>query len=91
MRKAVLLRPDDDVAVALTDLEQGEVIAVGDNEVRCLAAIPFAHKIAVRGIPKGERVRKYGAPIGVATQDIQKGEHVHVHNLRGERGREVNL
>ncbi len=33
-------------------------------------------------IQKGERVIKYGFPIGVATADIKEGEHVHSHNLK---------
>ena len=40
------------------------------------------HKYAVCDISKGERIIKYGYPIGVATTDIRKGEHVHSHNLK---------
>ncbi len=40
------------------------------------------HKYAVRDIQKGEKVIKYGFPIGVATSDIRKGEQVHSHNLK---------
>ena len=40
------------------------------------------HKIALCDISKGENVIKYGFPIGHATQDIKKGEAVHVHNLK---------
>ncbi len=40
------------------------------------------HKYALKDIKKGENVIKYGSPIGHATQDISKGEHVHVHNLK---------
>ena len=40
------------------------------------------HKYADRDIKAGELVIKYGQPIGHATEDIQKGEHVHTHNLR---------
>ncbi len=43
--------------------------------------IPAGHKIALRDIPKGTAVIKYGYPIGIATQDIQAGTHVHTHNL----------
>lgn len=38
-------------------------------------------KYALRDIPKGENVVKYGNPIGHATKDIRKGEWVHSHNL----------
>ena len=32
-------------------------------------------------------MRKYGEVIGAATRDIRVGEHVHVHNVEGKRGR----
>lgn len=40
------------------------------------------HKYAAREISKGENVIKYGNPIGHATEDIKKGEHVHTHNMK---------
>ena len=40
------------------------------------------HKYAVRDISEGENIIKYGQPIGHATCDIKKGEHVHTHNLK---------
>jgi len=43
--------------------------------------VPAGHKIALRDIPKGSAVMKYGYPIGVATADIRAGEFVHTHNL----------
>ena len=40
------------------------------------------HKYALRDIRQGEDVIKYGQPIGHATRDIAKGEHIHTHNLK---------
>ena len=40
------------------------------------------HKYALRDISKGENIIKYGNPIGHATADIKKGEHVHTHNVK---------
>lgn len=40
------------------------------------------HKYAVRDISAGENIVKYGMPIGHATADIKRGEHVHSHNLK---------
>ena len=40
------------------------------------------HKYALVDIKAGENVIKYGNPIGHATVDIKKGEHVHTHNVR---------
>ena len=40
------------------------------------------HKYALGAIKKGADVIKYGMPIGIATEDISAGEHVHTHNMR---------
>ena len=40
------------------------------------------HKYAARDIKCGEDIIKYGNPIGHATADIKKGEHVHTHNVK---------
>ena len=50
-----------------------------DNVDICL---DDGHKYALRDISKGENIIKYGQPIGHATCDIKKGEHVHSHNLK---------
>lgn len=40
------------------------------------------HKYALKDIAVGETIVKYGNPIGHATADIKKGEHVHSHNMK---------
>lgn len=44
--------------------------------------IETGHKKALCHINKGEKVIKYGFPIGIATEDINEGDHVHSHNLK---------
>lgn len=44
--------------------------------------IKDGHKYALQDIQPGEMIMKYGCPIGHATQAIQKGEHVHTHNVK---------
>ncbi len=41
-----------------------------------------SHKYALRDIKRGENIIKYGQPIGHATEDIAKGDHVHTHNVK---------
>jgi len=67
----------DSTATALRDMAAGEE-ALG---VTLTEAIGKGHKVAVKPIAAGEPVLKFGFPIGVATRDIQPGEHVHVHNV----------
>ncbi|AKJ67066.1 galactarate dehydratase [Pandoraea thiooxydans] len=76
----LLIKPQDDVAIARNALAAGTALAELDGIV-ARDAIPAAHKIAVRAIAEGAPVRRYGQIIGFATRAIEPGEHVHVHNL----------
>jgi (2R)-sulfolactate sulfo-lyase subunit alpha len=53
--------------------------------LKALDAVPLGHKIALRDIKNGDTVLKYGYDVGRAVQDIGKGRHVHVHNLKTKR------
>lgn len=77
MNKTIIINENDNVAVALTNLAKGEVY----NEVTLLEDITQGHKFALKDFKKGENIIKYGYPIGRATSDIKKGEHVHEHNV----------
>jgi altronate hydrolase len=79
--EAVLLHADDNIAVATCDLEPGDEVAAGPHTIRLREAVRLGHKFAVRPIPLGERVRKFGQVIGVATQPVEPGGWVHSHNL----------
>lgn len=58
----------------------GYILIHPDDNVK--VNLENGHKYALKNITKGEGVIKYGFPIGVATQDISQGEHVHSHNLK---------
>lgn len=79
----------DDVATALMDLSAGTVVDDPDWQLHITLRmdIPFGHKFAIRAIPKGGRVHKYGQVMGSAISDIEPGDHVHVHNVESLRGR----
>jgi altronate dehydratase len=82
----------DNVATIFDDTREGnevKVIKKNGNEslIEALNHIPYGHKIALNNIKKGEIIIKYGEEIGIASKDIEVGEHVHVHNLDSTRGR----
>jgi len=54
-------------------------------ELDIVDPVPLGHKVALRDIGSGEPVIEYGEAIGLATADIRVGQHVHVHNLKGQR------
>lgn len=78
MNGAILLKDNDNVAVALSLLEAGDIIF---EDVNVIELVPFCHKVAVSFIPAGCPVIKFGFRIGIARCDIRKGEWVHTHNL----------
>jgi altronate hydrolase len=80
----VLLRlhPGDPVALARRELEAGTALESLGRTVTVRDTVPHGHKIALTDIAAGQPVLKYGQPIGIATQPIAAGEHVHEHNLR---------
>lgn len=89
--KTVMMKPHDKVAVALEPIPAGAQLTVrcqdSTFEVEIKDDIDFGHKFAVVPIKDGEDILKYGEAIGVSVRDISVGEHVHVHNLEGKRGR----
>ena len=80
MAKLFKINSNDNVAVALEDIEAGYV----DDEL-CLTAlddIPKAHKILLTELRAGDNVIKYGYPIGRVTEDLPRGSYIHEHNLK---------
>jgi altronate hydrolase len=84
-RKILILNEIDNIAVCLVDLGVGEVITQDGINLTILNPIPRGHKVATSVIAKDEGVIKYGERMGHATCDIKIGEHVHTHNVLGDR------
>lgn len=86
MSDTVILHRNDDVAIALRDLAAGEEVRLpagsGETTLKAAADIPKGHKLALRAVPQGQHVRKFGYSIGVAQEDIPAGSWVHTHNVR---------
>ena len=82
--RLVRLAEGDNVLMITTTLHAGESIMVSGDEVRVPADLSLGHKIAARDIRAGEVIQKYNFPIGIATEDIAQGAHVHVQNVRSD-------
>lgn len=78
------LAPTDNVLTVIATLAAGEVIQVAGQRMVMPVRLPLGHKVAARAIDPGEKIIKYGVPIGSATQPIAIGEHVHTHNLKSD-------
>lgn len=77
----------DNVVTCCTAVTAGDTFTAGSTEITAIENVPIYHKIAITDIPSGAIVFKYGQPIGIASKDISKGQHVHIQNLESDRGR----
>jgi altronate dehydratase small subunit len=90
LNKAIIVDSLDNVATTITKLEAGSMVTFkfgSKKKVKLKQSIPFGHKFALKKIKKGEKIIKYGEVIGRATQSIEEGDHVHIHNVESMRGR----
>ena len=85
---AIICHPKDNVAMVTFPAKPGMLFSFSKRKkIIAKQDIPFAHKIALRKISRGNPIIKYGERIGVAMCDIKAGEWVHIHNVVGERGK----
>jgi altronate dehydratase small subunit len=88
---SLVMHEKDDVATVLRAMSSGEIMKYRRGEslesLLLLESIAFGHKVAITPIKQGADVYKYGDVIGRATRNIEPGQHVHVHNIEGVRGR----
>ena len=80
--QAIKINPEDVVAVALTDLKQGQEVKLENDVVILQEDIPRGHKFALYDLDENDPVIKYGYPIGRAKHAVKKGEHVHTPNVK---------
>ena len=55
------------------------------SKIQSKSEIPLGHKIAMIDLKKGDTILKYGHDIGKVVKNINKGEHVHVHNVKTKK------
>ena len=88
---AIVLNERDQLATALRALREGENIKIrsGEKILNLIMEenIRICHKFATAHISKGEEIRKCGENIGAASENIEAGHHIHIHNLKSLRGK----
>ena len=82
--RLLLLSPDDNCLIAATMLEAGTSVEMEGGTVVLATTIALGHKLARHALSAGEKILRYGAPIGHVTRDVVQGEHLHTHNLESD-------
>ena len=80
--KLLILNEVDNIAVLTADSVAGEIL----DGIKLIASknITVGDKIALVDLSPGDKVFKYGFPIGTISQSVQKGEWIHTHNLKSD-------
>ena len=83
----IRLNPLDNVLIARQVLPEG--LSLEAEAITVRQPIPSGHKVATLRVEQGQPLRRYGQIIGFASQLIEAGDHVHVHNVEmGEFARD---
>ncbi|MFN3803339.1 UxaA family hydrolase, partial [Belliella pelovolcani] len=82
--KFLQIHPDDNVLVALTDLEAGNIVNFKGNDILLKNQITAKHKFAISPIAQGNYVFMYGSIVGKAVSDIDAGEVLTTTNVHHE-------
>lgn len=82
--QVILLHPSDNILVCVAHIYKGDDILIDGQIVRAQQDIEVGHKLARRALAVGDKIYRYGAPIGSVTHTVQLGEHVHMHNMQSD-------
>ena len=72
----IRLHPNDNVLIARETLTLGAEVSIDGTLRKIRAQVPAGHKIAATKISKNAVILKYDTPIGIATRDVEPGEHL---------------
>ena len=89
---AMIIDKQDHVATCISAIKRGETVELMLNgrkskKIKATQNIPYAHKICIKPMKKGDQCLKYGLSIGSASKEVKVGDYIHVHNIDSNRGR----
>ena len=76
------VHPDDNVLVALTNLEEGEQVVYDSTAYTLTSRVPAKHKFVTTDLQPGDAVTMYGVLVGKAQKPIPKGSSITTSNVR---------
>jgi altronate hydrolase len=81
-RKVMQISPQDDVGVALVDLQAGEEITLAGRTLQLTTNVAAKHKFALKDFAPGHQMIMYGTVVGEAVGAIPRGATVTTANTR---------
>jgi len=80
--KVTKVHPDDNVLVALNNLEAGEQVVFSDTAITLPERVPAKHKFVLADLQPGDAVTMYGVLVGKALRPIARGGVITTSNLQ---------
>jgi hypothetical protein len=80
----LLLHEADTILVCASAILAGDPIDIDGVSIMAPEAIDVGHKVARHNLAAGDKVIKYGAPIGSIVAPTPIGGWVHVHNMKSD-------
>ncbi|AMQ56826.1 UxaA family hydrolase [Algoriphagus sanaruensis] len=78
---ALILDPNDNVGVALSDLSPGQSVILKNQSIDIQDHVLAKHKFALQDFKVGDEILMYGTIVGEATKAIQKGGAITLENI----------
>jgi altronate hydrolase len=80
--KVAKVHPDDNVLVALTNLEEGETVSYNGASYTLPGRVPAKHKFVINELKPGDIITMYGVLVGKAQNVIPKGGVITTSNVK---------
>ncbi|GAA4460256.1 altronate dehydratase family protein [Nibrella saemangeumensis] len=82
IKNIIKIHPNDNVLVALADLQPGQTVQWEGKEYPVTEAIPAKHKLAIRTFEPGDAITMYGVLVGKAKSRIPAGGALTTFNVQ---------
>lgn len=82
MNRLIKIHPEDNVAIALTDLIAGDEITCENEIVSIESDVPVKHKICLTSLNAGDKIIMYGVLVGEALEPIAAGGLLTTKNIQ---------
>lgn len=76
------VHPDDNVLVALTNLDKGETVLYNGSSYTIAEPIPAKHKFVTEDLEPGQAITMYGVLVGKAQSGIPRGGLISTSNVK---------
>lgn len=83
-KKLIKVHPDDNIAIALVDLWEGDQPEFEGDKINIIADTKAKHKITLVDLAPGDSIYMYGVLVGKAVNEIKRGEVLTVTNIKHE-------